>query len=134
MKTMLAISFLFAAPLAGAQDGPKEDLGPAGEYRILYAGAPGGEREQAFLELLRPWFARVDAIDLAELNATSAAPYDVVIADWSRRYSPEGGFASASGSDFPSSRGRIGDDFTKPIVMVGAVAGEVQRRSKIDWL
>lgn len=134
MSAPLVLAISLAAPLAADAPPASEDLGPAREYRILYAGPSGTDREQAFLDFLRGWFARVDAIDLKRLTPDAASDYDVVVADWKRRYSPDGGFASDDGSSFPSARAGIGPEFTKPIVMIGAVAGEIQHHSKIDWL
>ena len=71
----------------------------------------------------------MDAIALGELSTKAAKPYDVVIADWRRRYSSEGEYIRDS-----SSNGRLPDGFSKPVIMIGAVGGEIQRRSKIDWL
>ena len=101
-------------------------------YASVFGPDPIAYRRERGL-LLRPWFAQVDAIGLGELSTKTAAPYDVVIADWRRRYSPEGELVGESGS-FPSSKGRLGESFTKPVIMIGAVAGEIQRGSKIDWL
>src|SRR5262245_10533196 len=75
-----------AALVLLAQAPPQESLGPARDLKILYAGAPGEEREERFMTFLEAWFAKVDAMPLTELDAKSAAPYDVVIADWKRQY------------------------------------------------
>lgn len=118
----------FAAGAAAAQT--REELGEHSRLAILYAGDHGSAREKAFVEFLRPLFAKVDAIDLANLDPKSAAAYDVVIADWKRRY------PRAEGQGFESAPGSLTAEFTKPIVMIGAVGGEITRglRPKLDWL
>src|SRR5262245_41756913 len=75
-----------AIALALTQASQRDSLGPAKDLKILYAGAPGEEREERFMDFLEPWFAQVDPISLADLDAKSAAPYDVVIVDWKRQY------------------------------------------------
>ena len=103
-------------------------LGGAAQYKILYAGKPGDVREKRFVALLKTHFAKVDSISLSELNADKAAPYDVIIADWSRRYTKDSGFhGRGAGANLPQ-------EFSKPIIMIGAVGGEIQRHTKLDWL
>jgi hypothetical protein len=116
--------------LALVLQAPPSDLGPAAELRVLYAGAPASARMASFERFLEQWFARVDVIGLVDLTPKRAAPYDVVVADWTRRY---------SGERFDSSLrhgAELDDAFTKPLVMIGAVAGELFRaeQPKIDWL
>ncbi len=124
----IAGAFLLVAAQRAASGPQDPDLGPAREYRVLYAGQPGGEREARFLEFLRRWFSRVDSISLEKLDSKAAASHDVVIADWGRRY-VDGKYSSAS-----TPRGKLGEDFARPVVMIGAVAGEIQHRTKINWL
>jgi hypothetical protein len=124
MQIALAVAL---AALVAPQT-PSEDLGPAKELRILYAGALGTERAARFIEFLTPWFAKVDGIALGELTSKAAAPYDVVIADWKRLYGPDG----FTNGDMP--RGTLEAGFDRPIVMIGAVAGSIQRESQLDWL
>jgi hypothetical protein len=122
------LSVLLAAGGSAAQS--REELGEHSKLAILYAGESGSAREKAFVEFLAPLFAKVEAIDLAKLDPKSAADYDVVIADWKRRYPrpPEGTWDSAPGS--------LSRELAKPIVMIGAVGGEITRelRPKLDWL
>ena len=110
-----------------AQTPPQESLGPAKALKVLYAGAPGAERTAHFMEFLKPWFAQVDSVGLAQLNSRSAAAYDVVIADWKRQYKD----GNPEDFDAPAV---LNAAFTKPVIMLGAVAGTIQRHSKIDWL
>ena len=130
MKKQLAIlvTLCLGFTVGRAQDAAG-DLGPGRELRVLFAGHSGGEREQAFLAFLRPWFAAVDAIPLEELDATAAKPYDVVVADWRRQYSADGGF-----DDSRSVPNRLGSDFEKPIIMIASVGGRLPVESKITWL
>ncbi len=129
---ILAALFLLALALAGpaaarAQLGAVE-LGDASRTRVLYAGFPGGEREQAFVGFLRGWFADVEAIDLRELSGETAAGWDVVVADWRARWQ-DGTFDASRAPD-----ARLPATFVKPVVLVGAVGGEITPRTKIDWL
>ena len=128
MKHLLVpLGLAIAAPLAAhAQESV---LGDAGKLAVLYAGHPESPRAAAYVGFLREWFARVDQIDLEKLNVAAAQDYDVVVADWKRRYGGKGGYDSDSGH-----RATIGSDFTKPIVMIGAVGGELARDGKIGWL
>ena len=106
-----------------------QSLRPSRKLAVLYAGHPESPRAAAYVGFLREWFARVDQIDLEKLNVAAAQDYDVVVADWKRRYGGKGGYDSDSGH-----RATIGSDFTKPIVMIGAVGGELARDGKIGWL
>jgi hypothetical protein len=123
---MLFLSF--AGGAAAAQT--REELGEHSKLAILYAGESGSAREKAFVEFLRPLFAKVGTLDLATLDPESAADYDVVIADWKRRY------PRAQDASWSSAPGALPPEFTKPIVMLGAIGGEITRslRPKLDWL
>src|SRR5262245_53408493 len=132
VRSLPAVLLIATAPLARPVAGPAtaaDDLGAARQSKILFAGFPGGEREQRFLAFLKPWFAQVDAISLKELDAKRAAPYDVVIADWKRFY------ADGAPGNEDRSGATLSRDFGKPILMLSAVAGEIQHHvSKIGWL
>ena len=121
-------SSLAVLTLALAQTAPQQTLGPAKEMKVLYAGALGEKRADRFLAFLEPWFAEVEAIGLDQLDMKIAAPYDVVIADWKRQY--ENG-DSRDDADAPMV---LKPSFTKPVILLGAVAGTAQYHSKIDWL
>jgi hypothetical protein len=110
------------------QAAPQESLGPAKDLKILYAGAPDEVREERFLTFLEAWFTHVDPMPLTELDAKSAAPYDVVILDWKRQY--KNGMP-VDGADAPL---KLSASFAKPVIMLGANAATVQHHSKIDWL
>jgi hypothetical protein len=125
---MVRIALLFAVLIAGPAARPQENaLGEAAEYRILYAGKSRNVREERFLKLLKSHFARVDTIDLTQLTPLKARDYDVVIADWERRY--KGGVFKNEPYGL-----QLDATFSKPIVMIGAVGGEIQRHTKLDWL
>jgi hypothetical protein len=119
-------------PLPGAArveapQSPKQPLA------VLYAGCPGTDREKDFVAFLRDHFTKVETTSLETLSMEKAKPFDVVVADWKPRYKYVDGRAknydSESGHHFSLSK-----DFTKPIVMIGAVGGEIARWSKIGWL
>jgi hypothetical protein len=121
-----AVLLLLPVLLGSAQD--QEEMGEAAKLKILYAGKPCDVREERFLKLLRSHFLKVDAISLWELSPAKAGGYDVVVADWGRRYK-RGGFSSEEGHRF-----QLSPDFVKPVVMIGAVGGEIQHHTKLDWL
>lgn len=133
---MLTLAWIASVPLAlPASDVPAADahIQPQQTLSILYAGFPGGDREKDFVAFLREHFAKVEATNLETLSMEKAKPFDVVVADWKPRYKYVDGrakeFDSGSGQHFSLSK-----DFTKPIVMIGAVGGEIARWSKIGWL
>lgn len=109
---------------------PKADHEPERpRLAVLYAGKPDSPRTERFRAFLEPWVARVETISLSDLDAEAAAPFDVVVADWERRYG-EDGYQSPE-----PHRKALGREFPTPVVMIGAVAGElVKSWSKIHWL
>lgn len=121
IAAVLAIAPVLAFPQA-------DEMGEARKYKILYAGLQGDPREERFVKLLKERFDKVDSIGLQSLSAEAANGYDVVVADWGRRYKGKG-FSSEN-----SPKLQLSNNFSRPIVMIGAVAGEIQRRSKINWL
>jgi len=125
MVARLAL-LLFLAPIcAPPQD---DEMGEARKFKILYAGQTGDDREDRFVKLLRERFDKVDSISLQKLSAEAANGYDVVVADWGRRYKGKGFSADKA------PRAKLSPNFSRPIVMIGAVAGEIQHWSKINWL
>ena len=126
-RSMLLGSWLFvgAASLCPAQ----HDLGPAAECKVLYAGVPGTPRAEEFQRFLEDHFATVKVIDVEKLSMATAADFDVVVCDGKRIYpmDPESPSLDLPHIDLRS-------DFTKPIVMIGAMGGSVQHHTKIDWL
>ena len=105
----------------------KEALGDARKLKILVASKRGHPREATFGVFLRGYFAKVDAISLEQLSEKTAAPYDVVIADWERRYA-HGGY-----QENKKPKLRLTPEFSKPLIMIGMVAGEIQRHTKIGY-
>ena len=96
----------------------------------MYAGSPGGSREESFKDFLGRWFDQADVIDLRELSVKAAQPYDVVIADWRSRYGKDGYPDSMEGAGV-----QLPANFVKPVLMISAVGGElVRRQAKIGWL
>ena len=127
----MATTWLLATlALAGTDDekAARPDLGPERATRVLYAGVPGTERERAFLEFLRGSFTTVGNVELAKLSADATRGYDVVVADGPRMYPMD------QDSTLPSAGVSLGASFTRPIVMISAAGGQVQRHTKIDWL
>lgn len=96
---------------------------------VLYAGDPESPRTERFTAFLTPWVKQVEAISLKDLDEERAAKFDVVVADWHRRYG-EGGYQGGEGHGL-----KLGRDFKRPVVMIGAVGGELVRDwSKLNWL
>jgi len=122
-----SLAILSPTPPIASGSQVNQDLGPAAEYKILYAGDSGGPREKRYLEMLKHFFVRVESISIRNLNSKTAAPYDIVVADWKRRY-VDGKYASGHA---PCG---LEKTFAKPIIMIGAVAGDIQHHSKLDWL
>ena len=126
------VVLLFAGASLALRTGepPKRGLG---DLAILYAGDPQSPRTERFRAFLAASGARVETIPLTNLldllDAEAAEPFDVVVADWHRRF-VEKGYDAGRRHDMQLPR-----EFAKPVVMVGAIAGELVRPwSKIDWL
>ena len=98
--------------------------------RVLYAGAPGGSREQAFAKFLRAHFDRVQILDLAKLDAAAATDSDVVIADWVSQYGNDG-YQKADPIKVPIT---LDVGFTKPVITMSYVASQLRPGRKLDWL
>jgi hypothetical protein len=100
--------------------------------KVLYAGWPGGSREHAFEAFLQQWFDEVKVIDLKALSVASAAPFDVVIADWCSQYGNDG--YPTRENQLSSAPVQLGTDFTKPIIAMDYVSSNLRGRYKLDWL
>lgn len=98
--------------------GPAHDLGAQAGVKVLYAGLPEEPRGQAFLQFLRASFDQVGAIDLRELDVEAADPYHVVIADWKRRWTPDGELVEAF--EWPALK--LTEELERPVVAL-AVGG-----------
>lgn len=121
-----------AAPAPSSVQRPwlePHDLGALKNTKVLYAGVLGTERAKSFVAFLQSNFATVGAIEVTDLSAARAAKFDVVVCDGKRVYPMD---PKRPGLDLPHVQ--LGSDFTKPIVMIGAMAGTVQHHTKIDWL
>ena len=110
------------------QDSEQFQVGEFHKLSVLYAGFPGTPRERSFVKLLGSAFARVETIELEKLNSTSAESFDVIVADWSERFE-EGRFVGPQGFE-----NRLGREFTRPIVMVGAIGGRLPEQTKFNHL
>lgn len=131
LTTWLAASMLFVAqdkePAAVAA--PAEfELGAERKLAVLYAGVLETPRAQSFVEFLQANFDRVGALDVTKLSMATAAGYDVVVADGNRVYPMD----PQKGLGLPKIV--LGPDFTRPIVMLSALAGQMQTHTKIGWL
>lgn len=106
-----------------------EPLGPHRALKVLYAGVPGTPRFAAFDAFLRAHFDGFAAQDVTKLDAATAAPFDVVVCDGKRLYPMD-----AQNPSLDQAECRLGADFSKPIVMLGAMGGSAQHHTKLDWL
>ena len=133
MRVFWSLGALFAAGVtavgSSAQDVVDHPLGEHQRTKVLYAGSPDGFREKVYVEFLGEWFAEVGVISLSDLDAKAAEPYDVVIADWRSWYGNDG-----YSKERVYHRTTLSRDFSKPVVMIGAVGGKLARKSKIGWL
>lgn len=100
--------------------------------RVLYAGWPGGSREAAFRAFLERHFDHVEVIDLAKLTMATAKDCDVVIADWCSQYGNDG-YAKKVNSLY-SAPGKLGTEFTKPVIAMDYVSSNLRPQHKLDWL
>jgi hypothetical protein len=126
---LLLAAVLPFAPPAAAEEIEVHPLGEQRKLKVLYAGVEGTPRYDAFAAFLRAHFDGFAAIDVAKLDEGAAAPFDVVVADGKRLYPMD----PKSPSIDQASCG-IGATFSKPIVMIGAMGGDVQHHTKLDWL
>jgi len=119
---VLAASLMSAPARAQAS----YDLGDAKHLKVLYAGVPDTPRAKAFVEFLKANFEKVGELDVTQLSKATAAPWDVVVCDGKRLYPMDKPSLNQAKCD-------LGQDFTKPIVMIGSMVG-VQNHTKIGWL
>jgi len=125
---LLCSSTTFAGPSRSTQDDVRPDVGEFRELAVLYAGFPGTARERAFVALLESAFAKVETVELESLDSAQAEGFDVVVADWTDRFEA-GRFSGAQDIDL-----RLGTDFARPVVMVGALSGRVPQGTKFNHL
>jgi hypothetical protein len=131
MRSQLLLSLALLGACAPTFKPHEYDLGDASKLKILYAGALQTDRGKAFVAFLRESFATVDAIGLDKLDVKAAAPYDVVIADWKRRWGATG-FDATNQSHPPDLVLERG--FTNPIVLLAGLAGTIRQPTKIGSL
>jgi hypothetical protein len=86
----------------GEQGGDKIDL------KILYAGHPGSQREEALVTFLREHFAAVQTCDLEGFKEDQAEGFAVTVMDY-------------DGDAFKAPRPRLSRDFSRPVMTVGVV-------------
>jgi hypothetical protein len=131
LLAMLAVtSILPAAPRASAAD--------VIPLKVLYAGKPGSDREADFVALLEKHFAKVGKAELPKLTAEQAAEWDVVVMDWTAVLirDAKGKYTEHSPQIEMPPLPKLGDDYAKPTVLIGAVAGQFgnAHKLKINWL
>lgn len=103
---------------------------------VLYAGKPDSSRMDEFKAFLSQHFKQVETCDLEKLTSTDAADFDVVVFDWVSVYPrDEDGKIDHSRNELLNPRLNVDPDYSKPTVMIGAVAGTFsQRRAMaINW-
>ena len=91
------------ARMSGAPDAKSD-------FRILYAGHPGSEREADFVKFLRKHFGAVKTADLASFKESQCDGFDVTILDY-------------DGDGFDAPRPSISRRFSRPLVTVGVPGG-----------
>jgi len=99
----------------------------ATDLSILYAGAPGGEREKHFVAFLEEWFPEVQTISLEKLDSKAAEPFDVVVADWMPHYE------NGSYKEGTDPKAHLDPAYSKPTLCIASV-GSVICGGKLDWL
>lgn len=117
---------------AAASSASAVEVFPLGSHRalkVLYAGVPDTPRFAAFSAFLGAHFDGFAAQDVTKLDAVAAEPFDVVVCDGKRLYPMD-----AQNPSIDQAECKLGPDFRKPIVMLGAMGGSVQHHTKLDWL
>lgn len=109
------------------------------DLKVLYAGNPGSERAKDFTRFLREHFEEVGEANTAEFTDKSAEGYDVAILDWTSIYPRDERGEIIQNSNFGLKQPqmpRLSPSFSRPVVMIGAIAGQVgpKQQTKIDWL
>lgn len=132
---MILALALSLAPLCspGPQLPSDTSRDPVQPLSVLYAGSLSTARAKAFAQWLSQRFSRVETLELAELTQAKAHGFDVVVADWKRRY-VKGADGNVEFDAHVQQHYELPADFSKPVVMIGPVAGEIAPESKIGWL
>lgn len=132
---MLSTVMLLALAQAAPQDAPPgpdaPEWAPHRALKVLYAGYPGGSREEVFAAFLEEWFDESATIPLRELDMERAAGFDLVIADWMSQYGNDG-YEKPEG--LHNVGHQLGDDFTKPLIAMTYVGTQLLPQGKLDWL
>ena len=105
---------------------------------VLYAGNPESARTKDFSAFLEKQFAKVTAVNLANLREADTKDHDVVIIDWTSIYSRDksGKIDNAAGQMSMPPALHLSADYARPTVLIGAAGGQVAgtRGLKINWL
>lgn len=108
------------------------------QVRVLYAGKPGSARMADYQRFLRQHFDTVSTMSLGAFTASAAENFDVVIFDWDSIYPRDAQGRIVQGSLQRVPVPTLPDDYAKPTIMIGSVAGRVGQNPtlglKIDWL
>ena len=125
------LPFLVSLSLADDPTSDRIDL------RVLSTGNPGSERMRDFEMLLQQHFTAVTTADYREFKPNGAKDHDVVIFDWTTTYPrDEDGKITWGDGGFSSPRApRLGRDFGRPTVLIGAAGGSIcnQMQIAINW-
>jgi len=134
LKAICGAALLLPAPPAQQQHSNDDDAAWRSHRgtRVLYAGFPGGSREKAFQQFLSQWFDKVGVINLEKLSTTTAADYDVVIADWCSQYGNDG-YPKREGT-LSMPKLHIEHEFTRPVIAMDYVSSNLRSEYKLDWL
>lgn len=131
---LLSLSLALVPGLSAGSMPPQETShDPVQPLSVLYAGSLSTARAKAFAQWLAQRFTRVESVELASLTQARARDFDVVVADWKRRY-VKGADGRVEFDPHVQQPYELPADFEKPVVMIGPVAGEIAPETKIGWL
>jgi hypothetical protein len=83
--------------------------------KLLYAGKPGSDREQEFVEFLRKHFREVKTADWSRFDGSQTESSDVLILDY-------------PGDGFKAPQSRLPRDYPHPVVTIGVAGGLLSSR------
>jgi hypothetical protein len=106
VPVVFAAGLLMLASAASGQPAPGKKI----DYRILYAGHPGSDREKEFVEFLGKQFQEVKTTDLAKFSEARAQGFDVVVLDY-------------DGDGFKAPRPNLTSSYRQATVTIGVAGG-----------
>ncbi|HEY3321175.1 MAG TPA: hypothetical protein VGP72_11965 [Planctomycetota bacterium] len=86
--------------------------------KVLYAGAPGSQRQEEFVELLGKYFTEVKTVDVNAFTPDAARESDVVILD------NEGHAKTEDPPDLPQ-------DYARPTITTGVIGSYLGARRNL---